>query len=89
MTKKKIKSKQTSLIALAIMVTISATTIIVELAAKLYKRHLENCVLCGRQIIDESSVTLQNLDGTSDMLDNDICMKTFQKASSVYGDNLT
>ena len=52
--------------------------------------HSENCVLCGRQIIDElSSVTLRNLDGTNYMFDNDICMKTFQKLSSVYGDNLT
>ena len=52
--------------------------------------HSENCVLCGRQIIDElSSVTLRNLYGTSYMFDNDICMKTFQKLSSVYGDNLT
>ena len=52
--------------------------------------HSENCVLCGRQIIDElSSVTLRNLYGASYMFDNDICMKTFQKLSSVYGDNLT
>ena len=57
---------------------------------KIKKEYSENCVLCGRQIIDElSSVTLRNLDGTNYIFDNDICMKTFQKLSSAYGDNLT
>ena len=58
--------------------------------SKSIMEHRKKCILCGREITDElASVTLRNLDGTNYMFDNDTCMKTFQKLSSVYGDNLT
>ena len=51
----------------------------------------QNCVLCGRQIIDENaSVTLRKPDGTNHVFDSNTCKKNFQKLSAVYGgDNLT
>ena len=51
----------------------------------------QNCVLCGRQIIDENaSVTLRKPDGTNYVFHSNICKKNFQKLSAVYGgDNLT
>jgi len=56
---------------------------------KVIHDHNQNCVLCGRQIIDENaSVTLRKLDGTNNMFDSDTCKKIFQKLSSVYGDSL-
>lgn len=75
MNMKKIKSEQKSLIAAV---------------PKVINEHNQNCVLCGRQIIDENaSVTLRKLDGTNYIFDSETCMKIFQKLSSVYGSNLT
>lgn len=55
---------------------------------KIRETHDKNCVLCGRQIIDElASMTLRMPDGTDRVFDSDICMKNFQKLSSVYGNN--
>jgi len=72
---KKIKSEQKWLIAAI---------------PKVINQHNQNCVLCGRQIIDENaSVTLWKLDGTNYKFDSDTCMKIYQKLSSVYGSNLT
>jgi hypothetical protein len=49
------------------------------------ENHGKNCILCGRQIVNElSSVTLMP-DGTEHVFDSDICMKYFQKLNSVYG----
>jgi formate dehydrogenase assembly factor FdhD len=75
MNMKKIKSEQKWLIAAI---------------PKVINEHNQNCVLCGRQIIDENtSVTLRKLDGTNCTFDSDTCMKIFQKLSSVYGSNIT
>jgi hypothetical protein len=75
MNMKKIKSKQKRLIVAI---------------PKVVNEHNQNCVLCGRQIIDENpSVTLRKVDGTNYVFDSDTCMKIFQKLSSVYGSNLT
>jgi formate dehydrogenase assembly factor FdhD len=75
MNMKKIKSKQKWLIAAI---------------PKVINEHNQNCVLCGRQIIDENtSVTLRKLDGTNYTFDSDTCMKIFQKLCSVYGSILT
>ena len=57
---------------------------------KVINEHNQNCVLCGRQIIDENTpVTLRKLDRSNYTFDSDTCMKIFQKLSSVYGSNLT
>lgn len=82
------KMLQASIISITVILISSVES--KKAIPKIKKEYSENCVLCGRQIIDElSSVTLRNLDGTNYIFDNDICMKTFQKLSSVYGDNLT
>ena len=74
MNMKKIKSGQKWLVAIP----------------KAMNEHNQNCVLCGKKIIDENaSVTLRKADGTNYMFDRDTCMKIFQKLSSVYGSNLT
>jgi hypothetical protein len=75
MNMKKIKSEQKWLIAVI---------------PKVINEHNQNCVLCGKQIIDENAlVTLRKADGTNYMFHSDTCMKIFQKLSSVYGSNLT
>lgn len=75
MNMKKIKSEQKWLIAVI---------------PKVINEHNHNCVLCGKQIIDENaSVTLRKADGANYMFHSDTCMKIFQKLSSVYGSILT
>ena len=56
---------------------------------KIVKQHSISCVLCGRQIIGKRpSIMLRMPDGTDHVFDSDICMKYFQKLSSVYDHNV-